>query len=140
MGRINYGPQMYDTKGITQGVRLERQFLFHWEIFNLPMDNLHQLQFKNLDKASHNNIEPMFYRGEFYVDEIGDTFLELPDWTKGFVLINNFNIGRYWEIGPQQTLYVPGPILKKGVNEILIFELHETKNFEVFLQDEHKLG
>ena len=140
MGRINYGPRMYDAKGITRGVRLERQFLFDWEIFNLPMDNLHQLQFQNLNKTANERTEPRFYRGEFHIDEIGDTFLELPGWTKGFVLINDFNLGRYWKIGPQKTLYVPGPILKEGKNEIIIFELHETNSYEILLLDEHKLG
>jgi beta-galactosidase len=37
-------------------------------------------------------------------------------------MINEFNIGRYSEKGPQRTMYVPASILKQGINEILVFE------------------
>ncbi|WP_349305484.1 beta-galactosidase family protein [Bacillus sp. FJAT-50079] len=137
MGRINYGPYMFDPKGITEGVRFERQFLFDWTIYTLPLDNLNQLCFKADDRPQDH---PIFYRGFFSVNEIGDTFVELPGWTKGVVFVNGFNLGRYWEIGPQETLYVPGPLLKQGKNEIVIFELHDSKNGEAYLVDTHKLG
>jgi beta-galactosidase len=55
---------------------------------------------------------------------VGDTFIELPGWTKGNVWINGFNLGRYWKIGPQQTLYVPGPLLRVGQNDIIVLEIH----------------
>ena len=54
--------------------------------------------------------------------------------------MNGFNLGRYWEIGPQETLYLPGPLLKKGDNEIVVFELHGTKSRDINLIDTHKLG
>ena len=137
MGRINYGPRMNDPKGITEGVRFERQFLFDWTMYPLPMDNLQSLSFEgNAEKPNG----PAFYKGAFNVDEIGDTFVELPGWVKGFVVVNGFNLGRYWEIGPQETLYLPGPLLKKGENEIIVFELHGPEVQEVFLIDTHKLG
>ncbi|MBO0600607.1 beta-galactosidase [Sporosarcina sp. E16_3] len=138
MGRINYGPRMMnDPKGITEGVRFQYQFLFNWEIYPLPMDNLQSLSF---NENNGENSGPAFYKGAFNVDEVGDTFVELPNWVKGFVVVNGFNIGRYWEIGPQETLYLPGPLLKKGENEIVVFELHGTKLPKISLIDTHKLG
>ncbi|TQS74999.1 beta-galactosidase [Ornithinibacillus gellani] len=136
MGRVNYGPELYDMKGITRGVRYHYQFLFDWTIYTLPLDNVEQLQFKK--NASQG--DPRFYRGTFEVDEIGDTFVELAGWKKGVVFVNGFNLGRYWEKGPQETLYLPGPLLKKGVNEVVVFELHEHEHDSISLIDEHKLG
>ena len=52
----------------------------------------------------------------------------MEDWGKGIVFINGKNIGRYWHVGPQQTLYVPGVWLKKGQNEIVIFEQQHDKH------------
>ncbi|MDQ0254106.1 beta-galactosidase [Evansella vedderi] len=137
MGRINYGPNLKDIKGITEGVRFAYQFQYDWEIYSLPMDNLEKLNYKTNDEQISKR--PTFYRGSFQVDEIGDTFVELPGWKKGIVLVNGFNLGRYWEIGPQKTLYLPGPLLKQGENEIVIFELHEPANTVVSLIEEHKL-
>lgn len=137
MGRINYGPLMNDPKGITEGVRFAYQFLFDWTMYPLQMDNLDALTFtESSDKVTG----PAFYKGTFNVNEIGDTFVELPGWVKGFVVVNGFNLGRYWEVGPQETLYLPGPLLKKGENEIIVFELHETDATEIALIDTHKLG
>lgn len=137
MGRINYGPLMMDPKGITEGVRVGRQFQFHWEIYCLPLDNVENVEYA--EKPIEDQT-PAFYRGTVEIQEIGDTFIELPHWTKGVVFINGFNVGRYWEIGPQKTLYVPGPLLKEGSNEIVIFELHGTAKPEIQLVDTHDLG
>ncbi|MEK4760000.1 beta-galactosidase family protein [Viridibacillus sp. FSL E2-0187] len=138
MGRVNYGPELYDMKGITRGVRFHYQFLLDWEIYTLPLDNIEQLVFKK-DAVKHKGL-PTFYRGKFDVEEIGDTFVELPGWKKGVVFINGFNLGRYWEVGPQETLYLPGPLLKKRENELIVFELHEHENDSISLINEHKLG
>lgn len=124
MGRINYGPLLKDSKGITEGVRLDRQFLFNWEIYTIPLDNLSSLEFKENIKDVENH--PRFFKGTFNVSEIGDTFLDFTGWEKGVVYINGFNLGRYWSEGPQKRLYVPSPLLKEGENEIVIFELHNN--------------
>ena len=55
-------------------------------------------------------------------DEIVDTFINMEDWTKGVVWVNGINLGRYWNIGPQVTLYLPAPFLNPGTNEIIVFE------------------
>ncbi|CAH1056358.1 glycoside hydrolase family 35 protein [Paenibacillus pseudetheri] len=141
MGRTNYGPYLRDCKGITEGVRLGFPFLFDWTIHTLPLDDLLKLQFKPIAAAEHmTETGPVFYRGTFRVDDIADTFLELESWTKGVAFVNGFNLGRYWEAGPQKALYVPGPLLREGDNEIVIFELHGTNEPSVLLTDQPNLG
>ncbi|HEY4391182.1 MAG TPA: beta-galactosidase [Paenibacillus sp.] len=120
MGRVNYGPYIKDLKGITVGVRHGMQFLSDWTIHPLPLSDLSGLEFEPLS----GHTEPSFYRGEFTVNEVADTFLSLDGWIKGVVFVNGFNLGRYWNVGPQRTMYVPGPLLREGDNEIIIFELH----------------
>jgi beta-galactosidase len=138
MGRINYGYGLKDPKGITEGVRFERMFLYDWTIHTLPLDDLSKLNFG--EQQADGSYTPTFYKGEFHVDEIGDTFLKLEGWTKGVAYINGYNLGRYWDIGPQKTLYVPGPLLREGANELIIFELHGTRDPVVTLQDFAELG
>lgn len=124
MGRINFGSYLADRKGITYGARLGEQFLYHWTICSLPFDDLSGVPFGPLKPTFSG---PSFYRGQFSIPagaQINDTFLELPGWDKGFVFINGFNLGRYWRIGPQQSLYVPSPVLRVGNNEVIVFELH----------------
>ncbi|MBD1221339.1 glycoside hydrolase family 35 protein [Virgibacillus halodenitrificans] len=138
MGRVNYGANLYDRKGITEGVQLNYQYLFDWEIYKLPLDQLAQLTFST--ENAHVKGIPTFYKGSFSVEKVGDTFVELNGWEKGVVFINGFNLGRYWEIGPQQTLYLPGPLLRQGSNEIIVFELSNCKQTKVSFIDQHKLG
>lgn len=137
MGRINYGPLLHDRKGITHGVRLGNQFLYDWTIFPLPLTNLRRLHFTGSTEAAG----PVFCRGAFTVEEPADTFLALPGWTKGVVWLNGFNLGRYWEEkGPQRTLYVPAPRLRRGRNELIVFELHDAGARTVEFRDVSELG
>ena len=69
---------------------------------------------------------PAFHRGAFELETIGDTFLDLRGWGKGYVWVNGHNLGRYWRIGPQQSLFLPAPWLKKGQNEVVVLDLEET--------------
>lgn len=119
MGRVNYSIKMnHQYKGIKDGVLINGAFQADWDIYCLPMDNLEKIDFVK----SYVEGQPSFSRFDLEISEIGDTFIELPGWGKGFISINGFNIGRFWEIGPQKRLYVPGPILKEGKNEIIVFE------------------
>ena len=137
MGRINFGPEMSDRKGIIAPVKLGGEILKGWEIFNLPLDDkmVGGLKFQpgpqfepahiiGSDEVASamKKVAPAFWRGTFSLEKAGDTFLDLRGWGKGIVFINGHNLGRYWYIGPQQTLYVPGVWLKKGNNEVVIFE------------------
>jgi beta-galactosidase len=115
---------MLESKGLTQGVyvgphRHDERAIFNWTHHALPLLTQPQIPF-----APITNIPgPAFYRGSLNItDEPADTFLRLPSFNLGCVFINGFNIGRYWNVGPQMTLYVPGPMLRRGENEIVIFE------------------
>jgi len=125
-GRINFGSHLLDRKGITDGVLLDGQFQYNWTMFTLPMDDLTKKGIPFSHTVDRDTQVPSLYRGSFHISRqkgVLDTFLSFPGWTKGFVLVNGFNLGRYWTIGPQQTLYVPAPVLKEGLNEIILFEL-----------------
>ncbi len=147
LGRTNYGPFMKDPKGITEGVRLGNQFLFGWKMYTLPLNNLDALHFtKGSPKAAHGTQSaaetgiPAFYKGTFHVELAADTFLNLAGWTKGVAFVNGKNLGRYWDIGPQRTLYIPAPFLKAGSNEVILFELHENEHAMITLQAHADLG
>lgn len=145
MGRINYGPRLTDRKGITEGVRLNNQFQFGWTIYPLPFASVADLPFaaageeKSSAVASGEN-RPALYRGGFHAEVCGDSFVRLEGWTKGVVWVNGFNLGRYWSEGPQQTLYLPGPLLRAGWNELIVLELHHTDKAKVVLQETPELG
>jgi len=137
LGRVNYGPYLEDgRKGISVGVRIENQFLFGWDIVPLPLNDLSGLHY------SHEKIPeriPAFYRGELEIQDPADTFLKVPGGDKGIVWLNGFNLGRYWQVGPQHTLYVPAPLLKKGKNVVEVLELSRLGLPEVHLLDHPEL-
>jgi len=92
-------------------------------MFSLPFEKLDGINFSATAKK---NNAPVLKRGEFILEETGDTYLDMSKWGKGCVWINGHNLGRYWEIGPQQTVYVPAEWLKKGKNELIVLELIRT--------------
>jgi beta-galactosidase len=123
-GHVNYGQFIHDRKGITEKVELisgsQTNVLTGWEIFNLPLDRSELAQLKFRPGATD---EPAFYRAHIDLAHTGDTFLDFSTWGKGMAWVNGHNLGRFWKIGPQQTLYCPAPWLKVGRNELLVFEL-----------------
>ncbi|TRX32024.1 beta-galactosidase [Flavobacterium sp. ZT3R18] len=126
MGRINYGADIINsTKGIISPVIINGQTITgDWNMYALPMDVVPNLtDAKTTAKVGL----PTVYQGTFDLNTTGDTFLDMRDWGKGIIFINGVNIGRYWSVGPQQTLYVPGCWLKEGANEIVIFEQKNDK-------------
>ena len=121
MGRTNFGPLLTsDRKGIAGKVTLGGEELTGWETYPLPLDDPDRWPFSS--KAAS---VPALYRGAFQVDQPGDTFLDLRGWGKGIAWVNGHNLGRYWKIGPQQTLFVPAPWLKRGSNEAIVLDLEE---------------
>ena len=137
MGRANFGPKMMRKKGIAGRCLIDGKIHFNWNVYPLPMDNLSNLDFSE----NQFNEKTGFYKGSVDIDEPYDTFLKLENFKKGFVTINGFNIGRYWEIGPQKTLYVPKSILQKGENEFIVFESDGLKGIpQIELCDIHDLG
>lgn len=137
MGRVNYGPEMeFQKKGISTGVIINETFQMGWEMYRLPMDNLSRLDFSR----GYQEGMPAFYRFTFEVEEIGDTFLDVTGFGKGCAILNGKNIGRFWEAGPQKRLYIPGPLLKKGTNEIILFESDGKAAEQIRLTDTPDLG
>jgi beta-galactosidase len=118
-GRINFSAALRgERKGITKQVRLAGQPLLGWEIYPLPMIDVARLPFR---KASCRGA--CFYRGTFQAEQQLDTFLDTSSFTKGQLWLNGRAMGRVWSIGPQKTLYVPGPWLKPRENEAVVFDL-----------------
>ncbi len=121
LGRINYGPYLLkNNKGITEKVTLNGNELKGWQMYSLPFDNTGAVSFIN-KKATAD--APVIRKGSFTIEKAGDTYLDMSSWGKGNVWVNGHNLGRYWETGPQQTLYLPGEWMKKGRNEIVVLEL-----------------
>ncbi len=136
MGRINFGRAIKDFKGITDRVtvtehRAGRDFvcdLKGWQVYNLPdapefYRSLVYSPLSSADKDASGRYPRGVYQGTFTVGKPMDTFLDMSTWGKGLVYVNGHAMGRFWEIGPQQTLYMPGCWLKKGENEIVVIDI-----------------
>jgi beta-galactosidase len=118
-GRVNFSRQFpHERAGITHQVTLADAPLTDWDIFPLPMQNVSSLVYNSSACEG-----ACFYRGSFDVDEPTDPCVDLRSFGKGEVFINGRPLGRVWNIGPQGTLYLPAPWLKKGANEIVVFDL-----------------
>lgn len=135
MGRINFGRAIKDFKGITGNVTLTVENdgykwvsdLKNWQVFNIndAYDTYTAMSFRPVSEVGKTDGRyPIgVYRGRFNLKKTADTFLNFETWGKGLVYVNGHPMGRIWEIGPQQTLYMPGCWLKKGENEILVFDV-----------------
>ena len=130
MGRINFGRAIKDYKGITNSVTISTEVDGHdmiwnlkrWTILTIPDD------YATAKKALNAPPAPItsnmgYYRGHFNLKKVGDTFLNMEQFGKGQVYVNGHAVGRFWSIGPQQTLYVPGCWLKKGKNEVIVLDV-----------------
>lgn len=167
MGRINFGRAIKDFKGITGDLTLTAQFSHaeytikpqRWVNSSIPDDyataakalsnpatfekearNI-RLDAKSMLAEDANDLVSKlgYYRGFFNLNKVGDTFLNLETWGKGQVYVNGHAIGRFWSIGPQQTLYVPGCWLKRGKNEIVVLDVVGPKETAVWGQDKPEL-
>jgi beta-galactosidase GanA len=130
MGRINYGKNLIDRKGITDSVTLNGTTLLNWKVYNLPMEKKFIWDLRSSGKSL--NKPGVFFKGNFVLsrgerDLYSDTFIDVSNYTKGIVWVNGHNLGRYWNIGPQKKLFCPSTFLREGMNEIMIFDLHQTE-------------
>ncbi|KAA2261439.1 beta-galactosidase [Solihabitans fulvus] len=129
MGRTNFGHALVDRKGILESVALQDAgpltgTLTNWQVYSLPMDDAYVA---SLAPTVTDPRRPgIFFRATVSLSTVGDTYLDLSNWTKGVVWVNGHNLGRYWEIGPQQRLYCPSSWLVEGDNQILVFDLHQV--------------
>ena len=123
-GRVNFGRDFnLDRKGIVGDVSIAGRVLEGWQMYSLPMDDLSRLRFAK-GRASAPGI-PAFHRGVFTLAVAGDTYLDTTSWGKGHVWVNGHHLGRFWRIGPQQTLFVPATWLRKGTNEVIVLEVEK---------------
>lgn len=123
MGRVNFAADMPDErKGLNGRTSLGGKALEDWEVYPLPLADLSGLRFKA--GAPQRSGGPTFWRGKFRVDAKGSTFLDMRGLGKGHAWVNGHHLGRYWRVGPQQSLFVPAPWLRPGGdNEIIILDL-----------------
>ena len=156
MGRINFGRAIKDHKGITDNVTLSGETdnlqwearITEWKMLPIP-DDYATVRWAvdaltRVKEYIYNKTIPQdkigYYRGYFNLKKVGDTFLNMEAFGKGQVYINGYAIGRFWNIGPQQTLYVPGCWLKKGENEVIVLDMVGPKGKPVlFAQDKPEL-
>lgn len=134
MGRVNYGGNMLDRKGISD-IYLGIQRLMNYDVWTLPLDNLDKLKYSSSVKKD----EPVFLKGSFKTDSKADCFIHLDGFNRGCVYINGFNLGRFWKVGPQKSLYIPGTLLKDE-NEIIVFNIGGYSKPTVSITDKHNLG
>lgn len=131
MGRINFGTRINaNRKGIIQPITINgHKIMGDWQMYGIPMDVMPVMPKMH---SPYVKGQPTLYFGTFELDNVGDTFLDMEKWGKGIVFVNGVNLGRYWKIGPQQTLYLPGCFLHKGQNTVVVFEqLNDEKKTEL---------
>lgn len=118
-GRINFGKYLIDNRqGLVGNVTLNGEKVLGWMQYQFPFESVSDLKFKKGITSSG----PALYKGTFRVKQLTDTYLDMSGFGKGFVFLNGHNLGKYWQIGPQQTIYVPACWLKKGKNEIEVLD------------------
>jgi beta-galactosidase len=123
-GRVNFGRQFpQERAGITGEVAFAGHTVTNWQIFPLPMENVNSISYNSTPCAG-----ACFYRATLNVEAPEDTFIDTRALGKGEVFVNSKPLGRFWNIGPQATLYLPAPWLKKGKNEIVVFDLEGKPN------------
>lgn len=139
LGRVDYYSRgnYYDNhvlqphKGIVGNVTVGDSLLTGWDMHSIPLTSLpSQPAPPSYSNPSHG---PVFYHGTFNISSTAycastapaslDTYLSVPSGVKGNVFVNGFNLGRYWRVGPQQSLYLPGTVMREGQNEVVVFEL-----------------
>jgi len=153
MGRINFGRAIKDHKGIIGKVTITAEIDNNevvwtpriWNNVIIPDSYENAVQALSYDKTA--NVPPTdlnkgrgYYRGYFTLKKVGDTFMNFETWGKGQVYVNGHAMGRFWSIGPQQTLYIPGCWLKKGKNEIIVLDIVGPREPVVWGQTEPELN
>ncbi|KUM40823.1 beta-galactosidase family protein [Arthrobacter sp. EpRS71] len=135
-GRVNYGQRIGEAKGLIGPALLNGAEVVDWRVGAVDLESLDAYRAASLpypggDPTHAGVAGPSISFATFEAEGPGDRFLRLDGWTKGNAFINGFNLGRYWSRGPQRTLYVPGPLIHEGANELAILELHGSATREV---------
>lgn len=145
LGRVNYDKHLqHEKKGILGDVKINDKKQEKWEMYPLEFKT-HFMEAVSSSKKwtafDGHEKQPALYRATLEVQDSQpkDTFVVMKGWEKGVIFINGFNLGRYWNVGPQQNYYLPGPLLKQGQNEIIVFELHKAEG-TIRFDDKADLG
>lgn len=120
-GRVDYGPRIGEPKGIIGGATLHGEPLAGWDVLPLDLAALPVPLTKSTVEGSIAG--PVLLRASVEAEAAADLFLDTGEWGKGLVWLNGFPLGRYWRRGPQRTLYVPGPVVRAGANDLVVLEL-----------------
>ncbi|HEV2679308.1 MAG TPA: beta-galactosidase, partial [Rhodanobacter sp.] len=123
-GHVGYGQAMSDRKGILGSIRLDQHELQDWDVHSLPLDEAYLTGLKPLHGAPTR--PGLFFKATLKLDKLGDSYIDMSAWDKGYLWINGQLLGRYWKIGPQQRLYCPASWFRHGDNELLVFDMHRT--------------
>jgi beta-galactosidase len=126
MGHINFGQYIIDRKGITDRVTLNGMTLMNWQTYKLPLDENFVKTLKAGVANESLNEKGQFLKGEFTLNDTGDTYFDVSKYAKGVLFVNGHNLGRFWNRGPQSRLYCPASWLKKGSNTIVLFNLQSS--------------
>ena len=136
MGRSSHVDKQGDSKGLLHGAKIDGQAITGWRMTTIPLNTSASIHFTKEEMPVGC---PAFYYGTFNVDVVADTFLDPTGFKKGVVFVNGFNIGRYWVVGPQLTLYIPAQLLKPGTNEVVVFETGKIQQVrKLSFSDSHK--
>lgn len=154
LGRVNFGPRLGERKGILGGVWQSIRFLNDWEADAWPLEEMGEelallletapalaaeMAEATADAARAADALPVLVGASFEVDTPADTFLDVSGAGHGVAYVNGFCVGRYWNIGPQLTLYVPAPLVREGRNEVLLLDLEKHPR-RLALAEEHVFG
>lgn len=123
-GHVGFGQAMADRKGIVGSIRQDGNVLEHWDVCSLPLDDDFIRQLKPV--VSTPSRAGIFFKAMIRLAQLGDSYIDMARWTKGYLWINGHLLGRYWNLGPQQRLYCPASWLRRGDNELLVFDMHQT--------------
>lgn len=127
MGHINFNKRIHDRKGLGC-VCIGEQYVYDFDIYTLPVERLDKIVYDGVNKY------PAYMKGTFKAQSKADCFVRMDGFTKGYVFVNGINLGRYWDVGPQRALYLPGAWLKDE-NEIVVLELEGCKKQSVSITD-----
>ncbi|WP_449428070.1 beta-galactosidase [Rhodanobacter umsongensis] len=123
-GHVGYGQAMADRKGLVSSVRLGAEELEDWNVCSLPLDESYIRQLKPV--VGESSRPGIFFKATLRLDQLGDSYIDMSGWAKGYLWVNGQLLGRYWNLGPQQRLYCPASWFRHGDNELLIFDMHQT--------------
>ncbi|MEA9586719.1 beta-galactosidase [Xanthomonas sp. WHRI 10064A] len=132
-GHINFGPALGDAKGLLGPVQLDGKELRDWQVQGLPLDGDHAPTLRPLHAAPTR--PGLFFAADIALETVGDIYLDMGQWRKGYLWINGRLLGRYWNIGPQQCLFCPGAWLQPGNNAVLVLDLHQLEPTAIHCAD-----